>query len=466
MFGLGSTFNTYKEFEGGLEEYQNENAMYFYKRNSITLTQAIKRKFKRTFNCPEDMKYFKLHYACAKGGKNFQTKSNSIRKYKTLQCECPAKIKVLLNDKNQLYISEFTSDHNHELNKTSFKFMAKNRRLNNEEKQETMHLMRMKANSKDVQKYQLKKPKKHLKKMSYSLSLGKFVGKVAIVTGASAEIGKALTLSLVKKGITAAGLAKSVECVEEHFKQLTNHHGKLHGFKFDVTNQEEVVSTVKKITEKLGSINNNLVSNAGVGSFSSENFAGKVAIVTGASAEIGKALAVSLVQKGITAADLARRVERMEEHFKHLSDQSGSFKYDVTNREEIISTVKKIKTWINTQLRKNTWDTIVVSTVAILTKEIIAKMKIHSSKGHIIEGQCVEDLPQTNIDPDTDAITALTEIIRLEIERGNLPIKITAFCLGNMTELMTDVADAVAEELKTLPELGTQDIVKVTLFVL
>ncbi|XP_030750599.1 farnesol dehydrogenase-like [Sitophilus oryzae] len=96
------------------------------------------------------------------------------------------------------------------------------------------------------------------------MSLDRFVGKVAVITGTSSGIGRATAEALVKRGLIVAGLARRVERVEELAKELKNEKGKLYSFKTDLTKEDEIISTFKKITETLGPIHV-LINNAGVG---------------------------------------------------------------------------------------------------------------------------------------------------------------------------------------------------------
>ncbi|CAG9771319.1 unnamed protein product [Ceutorhynchus assimilis] len=237
--------------------------------------------------------------------------------------------------------------------------------------------------------------------MSCSLSLEKFIGKVAIVTGSSSGIGKAIAEALVKNGVKVAGLARRVERIEEHSKQLSDEKGKLHAFKCDVTDQEEIISTVKEITEKLGPIDI-LVNNAGLGR------------------------ATNIIDGDI----------------------------------------QKWRTILDTN----------VLAVAIFIKEVIANMKLHKTKGHIINinsilGHRVIDLPVINVYPASKhAITALTETVRLEINREKLPIKITSLSPGYVkTEIIMSeefANEANVEDPKTLPGLEAQDIADGALYIL
>ncbi|CAG2239852.1 unnamed protein product [Mytilus edulis] len=70
---------------------------------------------------------------------------------------------------------------------------------------------------------------------------------------------------------------------------------------------------------------------------------GKIAIVTGASSGIGRAIAVALCQAGAKVALAARRMERLEEINREITDQEGiciCVKTDVTKREDVKELVK------------------------------------------------------------------------------------------------------------------------------
>lgn len=64
----------------------------------------------------------------------------------------------------------------------------------------------------------------------------------------------------------------------------------------------------------------------------------RVAIVTGASSGIGKAIAMALARSGVKVAMAARRVERLQEVQKVITEAGGvaiTVKTDVSNREEV-----------------------------------------------------------------------------------------------------------------------------------
>ena len=65
---------------------------------------------------------------------------------------------------------------------------------------------------------------------------------------------------------------------------------------------------------------------------------GKVAIVTGASSGIGKAIAMTLASSGAKVVMAARRIDRLQEVEATIASQGGvaiSVKTDVTKREDV-----------------------------------------------------------------------------------------------------------------------------------
>lgn len=92
----------------------------------------------------------------------------------------------------------------------------------------------------------------------------RWVGKIAVVTGASAGIGAAIVVDLVKAGCIVVGLARRQERVEElKTKVLASATGKLHALKCDVSNEEDIKSAFAWIENNLGAVHI-LVNNAGV----------------------------------------------------------------------------------------------------------------------------------------------------------------------------------------------------------
>ncbi|KAK9869637.1 hypothetical protein WA026_003382 [Henosepilachna vigintioctopunctata] len=94
-------------------------------------------------------------------------------------------------------------------------------------------------------------------------SMAKWMGKVAVVTGASEGIGAAIAERLVENGMKVIGLARRVELIEENAKKLTGKSGELHGIKVDVRNTQEILEVFELIEEKFGPIHV-LVNSAGI----------------------------------------------------------------------------------------------------------------------------------------------------------------------------------------------------------
>ncbi|KAJ8929472.1 hypothetical protein NQ314_017852 [Rhamnusium bicolor] len=100
------------------------------------------------------------------------------------------------------------------------------------------------------------------------LSMDRWVGKVAIVTGASSGIGAAISEQLVKEGLQVVGLARRQERIEEQSKKLAGGKGKLHAIKADISKEDDVLKAFRWVKENLGPIHI-LINNAGIVQFTS-----------------------------------------------------------------------------------------------------------------------------------------------------------------------------------------------------
>lgn len=86
--------------------------------------------------------------------------------------------------------------------------------------------------------------------------MDRWVGKVAVVTGASNNIGSAITVDLVKAGMIVIGLARRKELVEDLRKFIPIHtNGKLYAVKCDVSNELDVARAFGWIFAEVGVVN-------------------------------------------------------------------------------------------------------------------------------------------------------------------------------------------------------------------
>jgi NAD(P)-dependent dehydrogenase (short-subunit alcohol dehydrogenase family) len=88
-------------------------------------------------------------------------------------------------------------------------------------------------------------------------------GKVAIVTGASRGIGRAISIALAKEGATVVLAARSIQKLEQTARQVTNAGGKAQIVVTELTDEESIKNLIRATKEKFGRLDI-LVNNAGV----------------------------------------------------------------------------------------------------------------------------------------------------------------------------------------------------------
>ena len=88
-------------------------------------------------------------------------------------------------------------------------------------------------------------------------------GRVALVTGASQGIGRACALKLAAAGATVAAAARNQEKLNELVNEITAAGGKAAAFALDVSDEEQIKSTIKAAIAQFGKVDI-LVNNAGI----------------------------------------------------------------------------------------------------------------------------------------------------------------------------------------------------------
>ncbi|KAF4522425.1 hypothetical protein B566_EDAN012325 [Ephemera danica] len=91
----------------------------------------------------------------------------------------------------------------------------------------------------------------------------RWVGRVAIVTGASAGIGADIARLLAENGMRVVGVARRVHRVQELAEEMKGCKGEIHAVHGDVTKEEDVLRVVKWTRDTLGGADV-LVNNAGI----------------------------------------------------------------------------------------------------------------------------------------------------------------------------------------------------------
>ena len=92
---------------------------------------------------------------------------------------------------------------------------------------------------------------------------GQLAGKVAIVTGASRGIGRAISLALAKESSIVVLAARSIQQLQITAEQVTLAGGTAHVVHVELTEEQSICNLIQVVNEKLGRLDI-LVNNAGV----------------------------------------------------------------------------------------------------------------------------------------------------------------------------------------------------------
>lgn len=192
-----------------------------------------------------------------------------------------------------------------------------------------------------------------------------------------------------------------------------------------------------------------------------ERWIGKVAVVTGASSGIGRAIAIDLAKAGVNVVALARRKDRLDDLQEEISQDGKSaklypLKCDVMCEEEIKNAFEWIEKNLggvdilvnnagtlrsvnlvdenNTNAIKEVLDTNVLG-VVLCTREAFQSMKRRGVNGHVViinsilgykVPYVIDKFGSFNIYPATKhALTAMTEVFRQEFQHLQTKVKIT-----------------------------------------
>lgn len=75
-FSVGETFSSFKELSDKLQNYQRENCVQFYKRDSRKIEKSAGRVTK---TIKPELIYMSIRYKCIHGGKNYKSTTSGKR---------------------------------------------------------------------------------------------------------------------------------------------------------------------------------------------------------------------------------------------------------------------------------------------------------------------------------------------------------------------------------------------------
>lgn len=221
-----------------------------------------------------------------------------------------------------------------------------------------------------------------------------------------------------------------------------------------------------------------------------ERWVGRSALVTGASAGIGRAITIELLKRGVNVVACARRLEAIEAIRDDAKDAKGQLmpvKCDVGKEEEILAMFEKVKSsdlkgidiCINnagfgslqslSAGETSVWRSMLevnVLGLSICTREALKSMEERGvNDGHVIHISSVGAFKTGSFAPfycaTKWAVRALTESLRQELAEKKSGIRVTAISPG---AVLTEFADRLADKAmkdafyENNPYLSAEDV--------
>ena len=221
----------------------------------------------------------------------------------------------------------------------------------------------------------------------------------------------------------------------------------------------------------------------------------QVALVTGASRGLGKAVAIELARNGAKVACVARSAEKLAEtvdEIKAAGGEAEAFSVDVTDRDSVESAVDKIaEDWgrldilvnnagitrdtLMARMSDDEWDDVINTNLrgAFLFARAAARHMMRQRYGRIVNMSSVSGIAgnpgQTNYSASKAGLIGMTRSLAREFG-GKRPITVNAVAPGFIASEMTDMLgdtmiDQIVKERIPAKRIGQpEDIATAVLF--